>query len=109
MSKPEKEEKLEIFITTLIVGLSFIGLRFLFATTADYNSIRSQWNRSSVVSRFGVLFYQGNDVVQLLKPKINSIFGHDEALKIVEDYYSSDEAKMKKFNESSYNIRKYFA
>ncbi len=77
------------FLVTLIVGLSLFGIRFACATTADYNSLKKLWNRSHVVQRFGMIFYQAHDVVQALKPHLNSIFGYDEAYKLVKDFYDN--------------------
>lgn len=48
------------------------------------------WNRESVVINYGIYIYQVDDFIQSLTPKINSIFGHDKALKNVSDYYEEN-------------------
>lgn len=75
------------FLKTLLVGSAFIAIRFVFATEADYASIAKQWNRSSVVERFGIILYQGNDLFQTLTPKLGSLFGYEDAVKVFKDYY----------------------
>ena len=51
------EKGAHMFGKTILVGLVLVGIRFLFATEADYSSIAKQWNRSSVVNRFGIILY----------------------------------------------------
>ena len=82
-----------LFRKTMIIGVLFVGIRFVFATSNDYSSIAKQWNRASVVQRFGVILYQGNDIFQTLKPKINSLFGYEEALELFNEFYSEKEEK----------------
>ena len=52
------------------------------------------WNRESVLSSFGVITYQINDICQSLEPKINNLFGHDSALKNVVHFYESKDGNM---------------
>lgn len=87
ISKVEKGASM--FIKTLMLGLILIAVRFVFATQADYDSITKQWNRSSVVNRFGIIFYQGNDLFQTLRPKLSSLFGYEDAIKLFDDYYNT--------------------
>jgi len=55
------------------------------------------WNRVSVVNTFGVYTYQLDDIVQSLKPTLNNMFGYDDALKDVLEYYNENK------NEQSIN------
>ena len=87
------ENSKKVFIITLVVGISLFGMRFIFATNGDYNCLKTQWNKSSVVQRFGIIFYQTNDVVQMLKPRINSIFGYEDAFNFVKNYYDERDNK----------------
>ena len=48
------------------------------------------WNRVAVVNSFGVYTYQIDDIVQSLKPTLNNMFGYDDALKDVSDYYKDN-------------------
>ncbi len=74
---------------TLITGL----IVFVFSITAisikDLSGLAKQWNREMIVSRFGIILYQTNDLVQSLTPKINQLFGYDQAAKEFRDYYSN--------------------
>lgn len=81
------EKGASMFGKTIFVGALFIVVRFVFATEADYSSIAKQWNRSSVVNRFGIILYQGNDLVQTLTPKLSSLFGYEDAVKVFEDFW----------------------
>ena len=48
------------------------------------------WNRESVVMSYGIYFYQLDDFIQSLTPQITNLFGHDNALKSVTDYYEEN-------------------
>lgn len=82
------ENGTKMFIGTILVGLALIGARFAFATKNDYSSLQKQWNRSSVVQRFGIILYQCNDVVQTLTPRISSLFGYEDAVEVFKNFYS---------------------
>ncbi len=81
------EKGANLFGKTIIVGIIFVGVRFVFATEADFASITKQWNRSSVVNRFGIILYQGNDLVQTLTPKLSSLFGYEDAVEVFQDFF----------------------
>lgn len=57
------------------------------------------WNRESVVMNYGIYIYQVDDFIQSLTPQINSIFGHDTALKKVSNYY---EENKKEYTQNAY-------
>ena len=60
-------------------SLSFAGiLGVIFLLTmdpVDASRFIKQWNKESVVTKFGIYVYQANDVITSLQPKINSMFG----------------------------------
>jgi len=85
------EKSLKMFLLTLIIALSFIGIRLLVATSSDFSRLSKLWNRESVVERFGILLYQGNDLIQTLIPKINSLFGYEEAYELFTNYFESED------------------
>ena len=89
--KIEKGSKM--FIVTLFASLALIGLRLAVATSSDFSRLAKLWNRECVVERFGILLYQSNDIVQTLTPKISSLFGYEDALKLFNDYYAEKEEK----------------
>lgn len=75
------------FVNMLVSGLAWLLFTSIFITGTEWSRFGKMWNRESVVSSFGVLTYQINDIVQSLEPKINNLFGHDKAFKKVNDYY----------------------
>lgn len=77
----------------LICSFVCLGISFAFASKTDYSRLAKQWNRIYIVERFGIILYQGNDLVQTLRPKISSLFGYEEALQQFNDYFASDNAK----------------
>ena len=60
---------------------------FVTMSSLDISRFVKQWNREYIVMRFGVYIYQMNDAVASIKPKINSLFGYDQAMKDFKDYF----------------------
>ena len=89
-SRETKKRKKQIvkkgLITTLILLLTSSAVMPLNAWARLYKL----WNRESVVMNFGIYIYQVDDFIQSLTPKLNTIFGHDNALKKVSDYYNEN-------------------
>ena len=81
--------KNKIFADVLGCGVVTLAVTSLFMTQVEWGRFGKMWNRESVVSSFGIFTYQMNDIFQSLEPKINNLFGHDEALKKVIDYYEN--------------------
>lgn len=108
ISVVEKSKKM--FAVTFIVGLITLGLTFIDATKNDFSKLQKRWNRAGVVERFGIIMYQGNDLVQTLTPKFNSLFGYDKAVRKFREYFTSkDRDKYKQKNQytnilEGYNI-----
>ena len=75
------------FINMFASGLVLLFVTSIFITKVEWGRFGKMWNRESVVSSFGIYTYQINDIFQSLEPKINNLFGHDNALKKVSDYY----------------------
>lgn len=105
-AKIEKSKML--FSYVLLVG-SFIMCRaYAMLNTNEVERFTKQWNREVIVESFGLLSYTYNDVYQTLSPKINSLFGLDEAKKDFFDFYCSnkrDTSKNKYTNKfKGYNI-----
>ncbi len=99
VSKVENSKKM--FTSTILAGVIVLAFTLVNVTGTDVSRLVKQWNRELVVQRFGIILYQGNDLVQSLTPKINSLFGYDEAAKNFKDYYS------KKFSEEEPKKNKY--
>ena len=96
IDKIEKSKKM--FISTLVIGILLIGYRFLTATPTDYSRLTKQWNRISIVERFGIILYQANDFVQILKPSLGSLFGQEAAVDAFNNYFDNkEESKNNKY------------
>lgn len=87
--KVERTKKM--ITTTILVGLFFLIISFATATGTDYSRLSKQWNRSYIVERFGIILYQFNDIFQTLKPKINSLFGYEDAYHLFVDYFDNED------------------
>ena len=86
----DKIEKGKVMcISTLIVGMVLVGFSFAKATKTDYSRLAKQWNRLYIVERFGLILYEGNDLLQTLRPKFSSLFGLEEAKELFNNYFAS--------------------
>ena len=85
ISKVEKGKRM--FSLTLMVGVFLVAATIVSLTATDYSRLAKQWNREYIVERFGIIVYQGNDLIQSLTPKISSLFGYDKATKIFREFY----------------------
>ena len=89
IDKIEKGKKM--VVTTLLVGALCLGYSFGTAESKDYSRLAKQWNREYVVERFGILMYQVNDAVQVVRTKLSSLFGVEEAEAIFDAYIDQKE------------------
>ena len=86
-----KSERKKKTIKTVSVG-AVIALIFLFTLTpTDISRLIKQWNREYIVMKYGIYIYQANDVIASIQPKINSLFGYDQAKKNFNDYFTDTE------------------
>ena len=97
VSKVENSKKM--FGSTILVGVIVLAFTLVNITGTDASRLIKQWNREYIVARFGILLYQGNDLVQSLTPKINSLFGYDEAAKTFKEFFAEKFKKEKQTNE----------
>ncbi len=88
VSKVEKSKKM--CASTLLVGVITLACSLVTVTGTDYGRLAKQWNRELVVERFGMIVYQGNDLCQSLSPKINSLFGYDEAARKFREFFANN-------------------
>ena len=71
-------------------GSGIIALLFILTLNSlDVTRFIKQWNREYIVMRFGIYIYQANDLVTSLQPKINSLFGYDQANKKFIEYFEN--------------------
>lgn len=82
--------KKKMFTTLSMAGILAIFF-FVSMKPLDVSRLVKQWNKEYIVMRFGIYIYQGNDIISSLQPKINSMFGHDTALKDAKEYYEQRE------------------
>lgn len=82
-----KQARKKRTLKTLSVGAGFLVLFIVTLTSLDVTRFIKQWNREYIVMRFGIYIYQANDVVTSVQPKINSLFGYDQAKKKFNDYF----------------------
>lgn len=97
VSKIEKSRKM--FVGTLLTGVFVLVFTLVNMTGTDASRIIKQWNREYIVQRFGIVLYQGNDLIQSLTPKISSLFGYDEAAKAFKEFFQEQFAEEKEDNE----------
>lgn len=87
ISKTETKKK--NFFLTVLAGVILLIITLFNTTSTDYSRLAKQWNREYIVERFGIIMYQGNDIVQSLYPKLNSLFGYDEAARKFKEFYTT--------------------
>ena len=80
-----------LFIGSMVVSVLVLAINLSMISKTSYGSLIKQWNRESIVKSFGVIIYQGNDLIQTARSKMNSLFGYDEASRKFVEYYSSKE------------------
>lgn len=85
-----KTNKKQIIKKGLITTLVIVIIAAIFIPLNVWGRLYKLWNRESVVINFGVYIYQVDDFIQSLTPKLNTIFGHDNALKKVSEYYEKN-------------------
>lgn len=87
---------------SLIISFASFVIGAVFMPLSSWSRLYKLWNRESVVMNYGIYLYQLDDVIQSLRPQINSLFGHDSSLKMVKDYYEAN--KYQKSNNEFTNI-----
>lgn len=86
VEKTENGKKL--FIYTIALGaIIFTSLAVRFTGT-DTSRFVKQWNREYIVQKYGMYVYTFNDLLQSIQPKLNTLFGYDEAAKKFRDFYA---------------------
>lgn len=86
----KKEERIKC-LDTLVFSFIVLGFFISTVTGTDISRLGKQWNREYVVMKFGILIYQGNDLIASVKPQISPLFGYDEAVKRFREFYDQKE------------------
>ena len=79
----------KMFFKTLISGIVVIAIVIVTLSSTEISRFVKQWNREFIVQRFGIYTYTFNDVIQSLEPKVNTMFGYDEAARTYREFYSN--------------------
>ena len=81
-----------VLASSIVVAIFFI----MTLTSLEIGRFAKQWNREYIVMKFGIYAYHLNDFVKSVEPKLTSLFGYDNAVKIFNEYYAdvSDEQTM---------------
>ncbi len=88
-----KKERKKKTLYTLVVGCVLAVIFTVTLTSLEIGRFAKQWNREYIVMRFGIYIYQFNDVFASVQPKINSMFGYDNAMKEFKEYYQDKETE----------------
>ena len=82
----------------IVLGVILIYVLVTF-TSSDGSRFVKLWNRESVVSKYGVYIYTANDLIQSIQPRINTLFGYDEAAYKFREFYACKREEKKEPNE----------
>lgn len=93
----KRDNKKAIF--SLSTALLLVVLFTTMLTSLEIGRFTKQWNREYIVMKFGIYTYHLNDLVKSIEPKITSLFGYDNALKIFNEYYQDVPSKQQSVNE----------
>ena len=88
--KNKEGNKKNNFSMLSIIAIILISIGSVIPPYNSWSRFIKLWNRVAVVNTFGVYTYQFDDIVQSLKPTFNNMFGYDDALREVKDYYDDN-------------------
>ncbi len=89
----------KIFKRLYIVLLCLLICICLTVSSSDGSRFIKLWNRESVVNKYGVYVYTANDLIQSIRPRINTLFGYDEAAYKFREFYACKWKEKKETNE----------
>lgn len=95
LKKEIKESKKKLSSALIIISLILLSIGALTMPINAWSRLYKLWNRESVVMNYGIYIYQIDDLIQSLKPGLNSLFGHDKSLKRVSEYYEENKYQNK--------------
>jgi phosphoglycerol transferase MdoB-like AlkP superfamily enzyme len=88
VEKVEKGKKR--LLGTVVSSLIIFGIFVITLTPLEVGRLVKQWNREFLVMKFGIYAYQLNDIFRSLEPRINAVFGYDNAARMVKTYYEDN-------------------
>ena len=76
---------------TLGFAATLLVIFLVTLSSLDVSRFLKQWNKEYIVMRFGIYVYQANDVFTSVQPKINAMFGYDNAVRNFNEYFDGRE------------------
>ena len=95
LNKKDSKKAISCFIGSGVCLFFFISM----LTSLEIGRFVKQWNREYIVMKFGIYTYQLNDIVRSIEPKITSLFGYDNALRIFNEYFDNRSNEQTTVNE----------
>lgn len=97
--KPRTKEvrnykKNRFFKETLIVASCLLIIFLSTLEPRDFSRLANQWNREHIVRKFGIYVYQINDLMRSLEPRLSSLFGYDNALRVYREYFENHDHRL---------------
>ena len=89
----------KIFKNILKTSFVLLCLVAITVSKSDGSRFIKLWNRESVVKKYGIYVYTVNDLVQSVRPRLNTLFGYDEAALKFREYYACKWKNKKENNE----------
>ena len=77
-------------LKTLSFAATLLVLFLITLSSLDVSRFLKQWNKEYIVMRFGIYVYQANDLFTSIQPKINSMFGYDNASREFKEYFEAN-------------------
>lgn len=95
LNKKDSKKAVSCFIGSGVCLFFFISM----LTSLEIGRFAKQWNREYIVMKFGIYTYQLNDIVKSIEPKITSLFGYDNAVRIFNEYFGERPNEQTTVNE----------
>lgn len=93
--REKSQEDKKYLKIALPISVIFLAIGGIMIPQNSWSKLYKLWNREAVVINFGPYIYQADDILQSLVPRINTMFGHDSALRTVKEYYESNKYEHK--------------
>jgi len=88
IAKFEKSRRLFLIILSLGFFLAFVMGMTL--SSRSWSRLHRQWNREYIVTRFGMVAYQLNDIASSLRPVLVSWVGQDVAIRNFNEHFENN-------------------
>lgn len=95
-SNEASKKKVRYIFVAALVFLLFTLTNF---TKSDASRFQKPWNREYIVNKYGMYIYTANDLVQSLQPKLNILYGYDDAALEFKEFYACEFQEQPSTNE----------